>query len=92
MDTIPKLTGNRCTCRGCGELFNSVTAFDAHRTGPADRRRCLTIPEMLEQGMVKNAAAFWVERLRDETRPQARRRGQISHAQAEPVTQQGVQA
>lgn len=29
--TSPKLTGDRCRCTACGELFNSTFAFDKHR-------------------------------------------------------------
>jgi len=51
------LTGNRCQCPACGEYFNSVAAFDKHRTGPASDRSCLD-PESL--GMSRNAAGFWI--------------------------------
>lgn len=30
-------------CVSCHEQFNSVTAFDRHRTGPADARRCIPV-------------------------------------------------
>jgi hypothetical protein len=55
-----KLTGDRNQCRGCNSYFNSTDAFNKHRTGPHNRRRCLTDVEMLGKGMVKNAAGFWV--------------------------------
>lgn len=29
--TAPKLTGNRCLCRGCDEYFSTVGNFDRHR-------------------------------------------------------------
>ncbi|MCL4780333.1 MAG: hypothetical protein KJ049_09090 [Gammaproteobacteria bacterium] len=35
MDTIPKLTGKRCCCRGCGEYFSTVANFDKHRRNGA---------------------------------------------------------
>jgi hypothetical protein len=68
-----KLSGDRNECPSCGELFNSVAAFDKHRTGtfggphnqPA-KRRCLTRDEMMAKGMEKNTAGFWVTKLRDE--------------------------
>ncbi len=60
-------------CKGCGELFNSVYAFDKHRAGsygvpdPANpgfylpsKRRCLTVEEMKKTGMDKNSSGFWV--------------------------------
>jgi hypothetical protein len=31
MRMIPKLTGNRCLCRACGEMFSTVGNFDRHR-------------------------------------------------------------
>jgi hypothetical protein len=61
-----KLTGNRCRCSGCGEHFNSASAFDRHRTGTygtsrhSGTRRCLTVPEMQARGWLKNGAEFWV--------------------------------
>ena len=52
-----KLTGNRCRCAACGEYFNSVAAFDMHRAGRPDGRRC---EEPSGIGMAKNNAGFWV--------------------------------
>ena len=41
------LRGAHCQCGVCKEYFNSVYAFDRHRTGEHGKsRRCLTIPEM----------------------------------------------
>ena len=63
----PELKNNsrRCQCPACGEYFNSAHAFDKHRIGPhGDGRRCRSAEEMLEHGMAKNPAGFWVtERL-----------------------------
>jgi hypothetical protein len=61
-----KLTGSRCLCRGCGEYFNSVGAFDCHRTGrhvpinQPSQRRCLTVAEMRDKGWLLNDAGFWI--------------------------------
>jgi hypothetical protein len=56
-----KLTGDRNQCQGCKQFFNSTAAFDKHRTGQHGvDRRCLTEPEMLDKGMAKNSAEFWV--------------------------------
>jgi hypothetical protein len=61
-----KLSGDRNECPGCGELFNSTRAFDVHRIGkfgkpvPEGGRRCSTVAEMMQSGMAKNAAGFWV--------------------------------
>ena len=44
-------------CCPCGETFSGTTAGDLHRTGDhavsvgPDRRRCLSVDEMLEKGM-----------------------------------------
>ncbi len=48
-----KLTGRRCQCAACGEYFNTVFAFDKHRTGShaKDQRRCLKAHEMENTGM-----------------------------------------
>ena len=68
------LRGDRNQCPACGEYFNSTFAFDKHRTGvfgaikrkggplvstSADRR-CLGAREMLESGMSRNSAGFWI--------------------------------
>jgi len=56
----PKLAGDRNQCPGCGELFNSNSAFDKHRTGAHGvDRRCLTAQQMLTRGMVLGADRFW---------------------------------
>ena len=49
-------------CTVCGEDFNSVGAFDAHRKGtfePLDRC-CLMPGEMLARGMAKNERGRWI--------------------------------
>lgn len=57
----PKLSGNRCQCPTCGEYFNGVTGFDAHRIGPFDgKRHCLPVAEMTARGWTRNDAGFWV--------------------------------
>lgn len=54
-----KLTGNRCQCTICDEYFNSIAAFDKHRYWiDKTRRGCDT------SKLVKNAAGYWVTRLR----------------------------
>lgn len=35
-------------CRACGAHFTSVRAFDAHRVGPMDNRRCEFGPDLIE--------------------------------------------
>lgn len=38
-------------CGGCQKYFFSTPLFDKHRTGPSERRRCLTTDEMQAAGM-----------------------------------------
>jgi len=68
---MTKLSGNRNQCPTCGEYFNSVGAFDKHRTGEYGKpvsggvyspssRRCLSEVEMRAIGMEKSTKAFWV--------------------------------
>lgn len=66
-----KLNGDHNQCAGCGEMFNSSAAFDKHRTGAfgapmgdgtymMHSRRCMTVAEMTEKGMVKNSGGWWI--------------------------------
>jgi len=47
-------------CGGCGLVFKSVSAFDKHRAGDGDHRRCLTEDEMRAAGMLVNERGQWV--------------------------------
>jgi len=56
-----RLTGDRNQCPGCGYYFNSIKAFDRHRTGKHGvDRRCRTVEEMIQRGMLVNKDGFWV--------------------------------
>ncbi len=55
-----KLTGARCRCSACGETFNSISTFDAHRGGSYEARHCLTCTEMTARGWHQNAGRFWM--------------------------------
>lgn len=55
-----KLSGDRCRCGACSEVFNSTYAFDKHRQGPYADRRCLTPLAMAERGFSKNATGYWI--------------------------------
>ena len=55
-----KLGNSRCQCRACAEYFNSVAAFDKHRRGKPENRRCLSPDSMLAVGMTTNKAGFWI--------------------------------
>jgi len=63
-----KLTGSRCRCTNCGELFNSASVFSRHRFGSLKggsvNRQCLTVDEMIARGWVHNVRGFWIERAR----------------------------
>ena len=64
------LTGQQSFCRACGQLFNSVAAFDKHRTGHFGKdRRCMTEAEMQAKGMAINGRGRWVTALRDMGQP-----------------------
>lgn len=38
---VTRLTGRTSQCTGCGEVFNSLSAFDAHRRWRGSARACL---------------------------------------------------
>jgi hypothetical protein len=38
----------RCHCRSCGACFTSLQAFDSHRVGPWQDRRCELGDELVE--------------------------------------------
>jgi len=41
----------RCLCRGCNTFFKSTRAFEKHRIGTGEGRRCMTADEMSEAGL-----------------------------------------
>jgi len=55
------LKGNRNQCGSCRQYFNSVGAFEAHRTGKFNvDRRCRTVDEMKAIGMILRDDGFWI--------------------------------
>lgn len=52
-------------CCACHETFTGTASGDKHRVGDpsvyvgANRRRCLTVAEMGERGMVRNGKGWW---------------------------------
>jgi hypothetical protein len=55
------LRGDKNQCQGCNQYFNSIKAFDKHRTGKHGvDRRCMTSLEMTEAGMSVNSSSFWI--------------------------------
>jgi len=80
----PRLTGNRCECGACHRRFNSVSAFDLHRTGVAGvDRHCREPIEMLAIGMRVNEKGFWIERRRGE--PHQTRRPRTQETRSAPT-------
>lgn len=62
----PAPHGKQEHCCACCQTFSGTTAGDMHRvgkhhisTGP-DRRRCLSVDEMLAKGMTQNAHGVWL--------------------------------
>jgi hypothetical protein len=57
-----KTTMKSACCR-CGEIFVSVTSFDAHRVGSFElrARRCLTPHELGTKGMMRNEKGWWMQ-------------------------------
>jgi hypothetical protein len=87
----PHLTGSRCLCRGCGCLFNSIKAFDRHRQGGHQGRRCLSPDGMRDVGMTLNAAGFWISRTMPNHRTRAVTRQIPAALEPNPIaTQRGV--
>lgn len=64
-----KLNGQRNQCPTCNLYFNSNGAFDKHRIGSFAKgeRRCMTVDEMLADGMVLPEDGFWVGSLMPQT-------------------------
>lgn len=56
---------NYCRCPVCEEPFNSVHAFDRHRVGRANDRKCLKPTEMVKIGMVRSKRGYWVTKTLD---------------------------
>ena len=70
------LRGDHNQCPSCGLYFNSVYAFETHRTGEHGRlgedgrylpsnRHCLTIEQMIAKGMGKNKAGWWISKAKE---------------------------
>jgi len=62
------LRGEHNECPGCGQLFNSMKAFEKHRTGSHtdNGRRCLTVAQMEAIGMMRNAHGWWITEQRSQ--------------------------
>lgn len=51
--------GQTCQCAECGLFFTGVDAFDLHRYGEWDKRKCRTVAKMREMGMSANENGVW---------------------------------
>jgi hypothetical protein len=48
-------------CPGCGQVFKSLTAFEAHRLGEhGTNRHCGSLEKLKALGMSQNAKGWWV--------------------------------
>jgi hypothetical protein len=54
-----KLTGRKCQCPTCFECFKSEAAFNKHRVGKIEKRRCLSLKAMEKRGMLVRDG-FWI--------------------------------
>jgi hypothetical protein len=57
----------KAICTVCGYTFAGDAAFDKHRVGKPDVRRCLSPDELRAAGWVTNAYGHWT--FRTEVRP-----------------------
>jgi hypothetical protein len=77
-----QLTGSRCECGSCHQRFNSLSAFDLHRSGLHGLdRHCREPSEMRAIGMSLNELGFWIERRRGEGPQKRRPRAQETRSQ-----------
>lgn len=58
LDNIPYA---KFRCSGCGEMFRSEAAFNAHREGTfePDERRCLDASSIVAKGYGKDENGIW---------------------------------
>lgn len=47
-------------CPECHETFTCTRTGDLHRTGPHSDRRCLSLVDMMERGLIRNARGWWM--------------------------------
>lgn len=65
-------TGRQELC-DCGQIFSGTYSGDMHRVGlhhvsiGPDRRRCLTVAEMLDKGMTQDSGGVWRSPASDRT-------------------------
>ena len=57
---LPSVGSQKSLCAACGEIFKSVSGFDAHRVTRDGGRVCLNPDEMEARGMSINGKGFWI--------------------------------
>lgn len=62
-----------CHCRTCGAYFGGERAFDVHRVGPMDDRRCLPRSGMQQAGLYEDSSGYWRRRVMSRKRDRAGR-------------------
>jgi len=63
---------SRCHCHGCHETFNSVHAFDLHRTNQQCRNPAeIVVNKKTNETMSKNSDGYWITGKRPEVEAQA---------------------
>ena len=56
-----KLRGTQCHCPACCSTFVGVEAFDEHRTGLMESRRCIAPQSAGLEPRVEDNAIVWVK-------------------------------
>ena len=59
MTQLSELGRRGCQCVGCERLFWGVPAFDAHRIGTGEARRCANDAEMAKAGLLLDERGVW---------------------------------
>ena len=74
---LPDTGGQTSLCCGCGEIFNSVKGFGAHRKGE-ENRYCLTPDDMRKAGMSISNRGMWITEVFKSSNIQLRRKEAMS--------------
>lgn len=66
----PAVGSSRCKCGGCGEAFNSLSAFDLHQSIRNGVLKCTHPLDLVDKNgnpkpLMVNAAGWWVTALND---------------------------
>ena len=79
----PPIGSNICKCYGCGEVFNSLFAFDAHQRLENGRPICTHPLDITDRHgnpkpMAINRYGYWVTELRERTEPDSDREAELA--------------